>query len=135
MGAILDKQPLQQLSRRERQIVDSLYQMKEGSVESVRTAIPSPPSYSAVRSTMNILVRKGFIAYRRHGRKYVYFPVVSSGKARLSAVKHLLETYFDGSIQQTVSGLLTAERKRLTEIEYRELIELIEDARRRETGK
>jgi predicted transcriptional regulator len=109
--------------------------MKEASVESVRRAISSPPSYSAVRSTINILVRKGFIAYRKQGRKYIYFPLLSSGTARLSAVRHLLKTYFDGSIQQTVSGLLQAERKRITESEYEDLIALIENARRRERGK
>jgi predicted transcriptional regulator len=124
-----------QLSKRERQIVEALYLLREGSVEQILRAIPQPPSYSAVRTTMNILVRKGILAYRKQGRKYVYFPVVSPEKARQSAVRHLLRTYFDGSIQQAVSGLLAADRRQLTDSDYNELVELIRKAREREGRK
>ena len=126
-------QPLaEHLSKRERQIVEALYLLHEGAVGDVRHALAEPPSYSAVRTTMNILVRKGFLSYRAEGRKYLYSPIVPHGKARQTAVKHLLKTYFDGSISAAVNGLISADRKGLDEADYRELLELIQKARRKE---
>jgi predicted transcriptional regulator len=112
--------------------VEALYVLREGGVGEVRGALSEPPSYSAVRTTMNILVRKGFLSYREEGRKYLYSPIIPHDKARQTAVRHLLKTYFDGSIRAAVTGLITADRNGLGEADYRELMELIRKARRKE---
>jgi len=123
------------LSKRERQIIEAIYGMNAASVAEVRAAIPNAPSYSAVRALMNILVRKEILSYRKEGRKYLYFPLVRRQKARQFALKRLLEVYFDNSVPQAVSGLIQADRRKLTEEDYAELIEMIEEARRGESGK
>ena len=123
------------LSKRERQIIEAIYGMNAASVTEVRAAIPHPPSYSAVRAMMNILVRKEVLSYRKEGRKYLYFPLVRRQKARQFALKRLLEVYFDNSVPQAVSGLIQADRRKLTDEDYAELIQMIEEARRRESGK
>ncbi len=117
------------LSKRERQILEALYVLRRGTVTDVRAAIANPPSYSAVRTTMNILVAKGFLSFTPVGRSYTYFPVVSHEKARQSAVRHLLQTYFDGSVREAVVGLISADGSGLSEADYRELISLIRKAR------
>ena len=123
------------LSKRERQIIEAIYGMNAASVAEVRATIPDPPSYSAVRAMMNILVRKGVLSYRKEGRKYLYFPLVRRQKARQFALKRLLEVYFDNSVSQAVSGLIQADRRKLTDKDYAELIKLIEEARRKESPK
>lgn len=123
------------LSKRERQILEALYGMSTASVAEVRAAIPDPPGYSAVRTMMNILVRKGILSYRKVGRKYLYFPLVRRQKARQFAMKRLLEVYFDNSVHEAVSGLIQEDRRNLTDKDYAELIELIKEARKRESEK
>jgi len=120
------------LSKRERQIMEALVLLREGAVSDVRTALADAPSYSAVRTTMNILVRKGFLSFRTEGRRYLYRLVVTHEKARRTAVRHLLKTYFDGSVREAVMGLIDADAAGLAEADYRELISLIQRARRKE---
>lgn len=120
------------LSKRERQIVEAPYLLRAGGVSDVRTSLADPPSYSAVRTTMNILVRKGFLNVRAEGRRYVYTPVVPHDKARQTAVRHLLKTYFDGSLREAVIGLIDAHDTRLSQKDYGELIAMIQRSRRRE---
>jgi len=71
---------------------------------------------------------KGLLTHRKEGRKYLYLPTVSHGRARQSALRHLLETYFDGSVEAAVAALIKSDRKRLSETEYRRLLELIQGA-------
>ena len=123
------------LGKRERQIMELLYILREGAVSEVRRSLASPPSYSAVRTTMNILVRKGFLSFRTEGRKYLYRPVVPHERARQTAVRHLLKTYFDGSVREAVVGLIDADAAGLNEADYRELTALIHKARRKKAGK
>jgi BlaI family transcriptional regulator, penicillinase repressor len=123
------------LSKRERQIIEAIYSMTKASVAEVRSAIPDPPSYSAVRAMMNILVRKGILSFSKEGRKYLYFPLVRRGKARQFAMKRVLEIYFDNSVHEAVSGIIQADRGKLTDQDYAELIELIKRERKRETEK
>jgi predicted transcriptional regulator len=118
------------LSKRQRQIMETIYRLKEASVEDVRRAMPDPPSYSAVRTTMNILVQRGLLSASRTGRKYLYTPTISHGRARQSAMKHLLQTYFNNSVEQAVAALISADRKGLTDQEYKGLLALIEKARK-----
>lgn len=120
------------VSKRERQIMEALYLLREGAVSDVRRSLADPPSYSAVRTTMNILVRKGFLSFRTEGRKYLYRPVVPHERARRTALRHLLKTYFDGSVREAVVGLIDADAARLEESDYRELIDVIQKARRKE---
>jgi BlaI family penicillinase repressor len=119
------------LSKRERQIIEAIYAMGSASVAEVRSAIPAPPGYSAVRAMLNVLVRKGVLSHRNEGRRYVYFPLVRRHKARQFAVKRLLEIYFDNSVPEAVSGLIRADHKNLTAEDYEDLIELINEARKR----
>jgi len=114
------------LSKRERQIMEAIYRLKTASAAEVQAGMPSPPGYSAVRATMQILVNKGLLTHRRDGRRYVYAPTIPHRQARQSAVQHLVSTYFDGSVTAAVAALLNTDRKRLSEAEYRQLIALIE---------
>jgi len=116
------------LSKRERQIMEAIYSRKSATAAEVRRAIPDPPSYSAVRATLQILVGKGLLTHRREGRRYVYTPTISHQRARRSAIRQLLATYFDDSVEAAVAALLKMDRKRLSEDDYKKLIELIQEA-------
>src|SRR5437868_9742152 len=94
------------LSRRERQIMDILYQRGKSSASEVREAMPNAPSYSAVRAMLRVLEEKGHIKHQAEGLKYVYLPIVTHDKAKRSAVKHLLDTFFNNSPEQIVAALL-----------------------------
>jgi len=113
------------MSKRERQIVEAIYARKSATAAEVRASIPDPPGYSAVRATLSVLVRKGLLSHRREGRRYVYTPTISHGKARHSALRHLLETYFDGSVNAAMAALIRVDRKQLPDDDYRSLLEMI----------
>lgn len=104
------------LTRRERQIMDVLYEQGEASVGEVRRALPNAPSYSAVRALMRKLLDKGHASYREDGTRYVYRPVLARNRARRSALQRVVNTFFDGSAADAVVGLLGNERN-LTEEE------------------
>ena len=118
------------LSRRERQIMEILYQRGKGSAAEVRGAMEDAPSYSAVRAMLRVLEEKGHVRHQEEGLKYVYAPVVAREKAKRSAVKHLLETFFGGSPEQAVAALLDVSATRLTEDELNRMAEMIERAKR-----
>ena len=94
------------LSKRERQIMDALYVLQEGSAAEVREALESPPSYSAVRAKLRILEEKGYVSHTHDGPRYLYRPLVSRETARDSALRHLIRTFFGGSVESAVSALL-----------------------------
>ncbi len=98
------------LTRRERQIMDILYEQGEASVGEVRRALPNAPSYSAVRALMRKLLDKGHASYREEGTRYVYRPVLARNRARRSALQRVVTTFFDGSAADAVVGLLGSER-------------------------
>ncbi|MCY3841348.1 MAG: BlaI/MecI/CopY family transcriptional regulator [Gammaproteobacteria bacterium] len=98
------------LTRRERQIMDVLYEQGEASVGEVRRALPNAPSYSAVRALMRKLLDKGHASYREEGTRYVYRPVLARNRARRSALQRVVNTFFDGSAADAVVGLLGNER-------------------------
>ena len=120
----------QELGRRERQIMDAVYQLGEGSVAEVLARLPDPPSYSAVRTMIRHLESKGYLRHRRSGTKYVYRPTQSHESASRSAIGHLLETFFGGSASDAVAALLDISSDRLNDADYRRMRELIEQARR-----
>ena len=98
------------LTRRERQIMDVLYERGEASVGEVRRALPNAPSYSAVRALMRKLLDKGHASYREEGARYVYRPVLARNRARRSALQRVVNTFFNGSAADAVVGLLGNER-------------------------
>ena len=118
------------LSRRERQIMDILYQGGKLSAAAVREAMPDAPSYSAVRAMLRVLEEKGHVKHQEEGLKYIYAPVVARDKAKRSAVKHVMETFFNGSAEQIVAALLDVSSTSLTRDELDRMSELIEKAKK-----
>jgi predicted transcriptional regulator len=100
------REELAKLSRRERECLDALFQHGEATVAEVMRALPDPPSYSAVRATLNVLVEKGQATYRQDGPRYVYLPTVPAEKARSAAMRHLVKTFFNGNTEQAMAALL-----------------------------
>jgi BlaI family penicillinase repressor len=116
-----------ELGKRERQVYEAVYRLKEASVTQVLEAIPGAPGYSSVRATMNNLVRKGLLVNRLEGRKLVYRPAAAPEKARATAVQRLLHTYFENSAAAAVSALLSMRNSRISDEEYESLARLIEE--------
>jgi BlaI family penicillinase repressor len=100
----------QNLSRRERQIMDVIHARSEATAADVQAALPNPPSYSAVRALLRILEEKGFLKHREDGPRYVFAPVESPERARGSALKRVVETFFDGSLANAVAALVETEK-------------------------
>ena len=121
--------PHPQLSRRERQIMDAAYRLGRASAAEILREIPEPPSYSAVRALLRILVDKGHLRFDQDGPRYVYSPTVSRRKARSGALEQLVRTFFDGSPAQAVTALLDSSRDKLSRAELDELAALIDAAR------
>ena len=118
------------LSRRERQILDILYQRSQATAAEVQAALPEPPSYSAVRALLRILEDKGHVRHEQDGPRYVYRPTVARDNAKRSALRHMLQTFFDGSTEQAISALLDETSTRLSPTELDRLARLIESARK-----
>jgi len=110
--------------------MDILYQRGKSSVSEVKEALPNAPSYSAVRAMLRILEEKGHIRHQEEGLKYVYLPKVARDKAKRSAVKHLLDTFFSDSPDQIVAALLDVSSTRLTRAELDRMTEMIEQAKK-----
>jgi predicted transcriptional regulator len=122
--------PHLELSRRERQIIDILYAQGRATAAEVQTALPDPPSYSAVRAMLRILEEKGHVRHEQDGPRYVYVPTVARENAKRSAMRHMVRTFFDGSAEQAISALLDDSSARLSEAELDRLARLIDQARR-----
>jgi predicted transcriptional regulator len=99
-------QRLAKLSRRERQCLDILFQRGQATVAEVQESLADPPSYSAVRATLNVLVDKGHAQYKQDGPRYLYLPAIPAGSARTAAVHHLVDTFFGGSVEEAAVALL-----------------------------
>jgi BlaI family penicillinase repressor len=118
------------LSRRERQILEILIERGKASASEVRASMADAPSYSSVRTLLRVLEDKGHVKHREEGLRYVYLPTVGRERAKRSAVKHLLKTYFNGSAEQIVAALLDVSSTQLTREELDRMAQMIEDARR-----
>src|SRR6188768_779308 len=114
------------LSRRERQIMDVLYQKGKATALEVQESLPDPPSYSAVRALLRVLEDKGHVRHEADGPRYVFLPVVAREKARRSALRRVLETFFDGSTEQAVAALLDLQSSQLDPQELDRLARLID---------
>ena len=118
------------LSRRERQIMDILYQSGRATVAEIHQALPSPPSYSATRAMLRIMEEKGHVRHEEDGPRYVFTPRVSRDSARKSALRHLMQTFFEGSAAKLVSTLVGEDAGRMSAEELSLLANLIEKARK-----
>ena len=118
------------LSRRERQIMDVLYQRHRASAADIRESLPNAPSYSTVRALLRILEEKGHIRHEEKDLRYVYFPRAPRERVRRRALRHLVETFFDGSAAQAVATLLDPSMARVSEDDLDQLAGLIAKVRK-----
>ena len=118
------------LSRRERQIIDILYRRGRATAADVMADLPGDPSYSTVRTQLRVLEEKGHVRHEDDGQRYVYSPALARGTVRRSALKHLVETFFDGSAEQAVAALLGRDGARLSDEELERIERLIRKARK-----
>ena len=126
----MTKNPHAHLSRRERQIMDVIYQQGRATAAEVMENMPNPPSYSAVRAMLRLLEEKGYVHHEQDGPRYVYLPTLSRDKARQSAMKQMLQTFFDNSTEEAVAALIDMTRSKMTQDELDRLSLLIENARK-----
>jgi predicted transcriptional regulator len=109
--------------------MDVIFARGQATAAEIRRALPDPPSYSTVRTQLRVLEEKGFVVHREQGPRYLYAPTISPEKAKTSALKHLLQTFFDNSAEGIVSALLDLPDSDLTEEDLDRLSDLIEKAR------
>jgi predicted transcriptional regulator len=124
------KKSQRDLGRRERQIMDVIFQLGEASVGDVLERLPDPPSYSAVRTMIRLLESKGFLRHRREGTKYVYRPTQSKDRASRSAMRHLIKTFFGDSAPDAVAAILDVSSEKLSEDDLHRIERLIDEARK-----
>ena len=118
------------LTRRERQIMDILYRLGRATAGEVMRELPGDPSYSTVRTQLRVLEEKGHVHHEEQGLRYIYAPAVARHAARKSALRHLVETFFDGSAEKTVAALLGGDASKLSEDELRRIAEIVTKARK-----
>ena len=121
------------LSRRERQIMDILYQLGRATAGDLMKALPGEPSDSTVRTQLRVLEGKGHVRHEEEGQRYVYIPVVPRRIVRKSALKHVMNTFFDGSAEKVVAALLGSDGGSLSDEELDRIAELVEKARAEES--
>jgi BlaI family transcriptional regulator, penicillinase repressor len=124
------RRALNNLSRRERQIMDVVYRGGKATATEVLAGIPDPPSYSAVRAMLRVLENKGHLRHVLDGTHYVYTPTVPRDRAGKPALENVIETFFDGSAEKAVAALLDLSRSELSRSDLDRLSELIDQARR-----
>src|SRR5678809_1187842 len=118
------------LTRRERQIMDILFRRGRATAAEVMEDLPGRPSYSTVRTQLRVLEEKGHVRHEDDGQRYVYSPAAPRGTVRRSALKHLVETFYEGSVEQAVAALLGGEGARLTDDQLDHIEDLIRKARK-----
>lgn len=119
-----------QLSRRESQIMDAVYQLGEASVADVVGRMPDDPSYNTVRVTLGILEKKGYVTHHKEGRRYIYSPALPAQKAKRSAMQHMLKTFFSGSSSKAILALLDMSSSELSEEELQEISNWVDEKKR-----
>jgi predicted transcriptional regulator len=118
------------LTRRERQIMDVLYRRGRATAGDVLAELPGDPSCSTVRTQLRVLEEKGHVRHEEHGLRYVYEPAVPRYTARRSALRHVVETFFDGSAEKVVQALLGGEAARLSDEQLARIADLVARARK-----
>ncbi len=118
------------LSRRERQIMDILFRLGRATAADVMAELSNEPTYSTVRTQLRVLEQKGHVTHEQDGLKFVYTPVVTRHAARKSALRHVIETFFDGSPEKAVAALLGGEATKLSDEQLDRIADLITKARK-----
>jgi BlaI family penicillinase repressor len=118
------------LSRRERQIMDTLYRLSKASAADIRGALPNPPSYTAVRTHLTILQEKGHVRHRSDGPRYIYEPVVPREEMAKSAIEGVLLTFFDNSVERVVATLVDRKESKISREQLDRLTQIIEQAKK-----
>jgi BlaI family penicillinase repressor len=126
----MKKPPPNALSRRERQIMDVLYKSERATVADVLSKLTGKPSYSTVRAQLRVLEEKGHVQHEEHGLRYVYVPTVPRDIARRSALRHLVEIFFDGSAENVVASLLGGEVSRISREELDRIARIVAQGRK-----
>jgi len=117
-------------SRRERQIMDILYRRVRATANEVMADLPGDPSYSTVRTQLRVLESKGHVRHEEEGLSYVYLPAVARHTARRSALRHLVDTFFEGSTEKVVAALLGGDASRLSDAELDRIATIVAKARK-----
>lgn len=125
------RSPYLDVSRRERQIMDAVYRLGRASVGEVRSEMPDPPSYSAVRAMLGKLEAKGLLTHEQEGPRYVYLATLPASEARETALLRMVRTFFEGSAARAAAAMLELEEDELTDAELDELVARIDEARKR----
>jgi predicted transcriptional regulator len=118
------------LSRRERQIMSIVYRLGRANASEVLAALEEPPGYSAVRAHLRILEEKGHLRHEQDGPRYVYLPTLPRDRARIGALRQVLQTFFDGSASQAVAALLDSADRPVTPQELDQLARVVAQARK-----
>ena len=127
--------PHSALTRRERQIMDILYRRGRATAGEVMEEVPGDPNYSTVRTQLRVLEEKGHVTHEEHGLRYVYSPAVPRSSARKSALRHLVETFFDGSAENAVAALLGGEGSKLSEEQLDRIASLVKQSKAGKAGR
>ena len=117
------------LTKRERQIMDVLYRLGRATAAEIMDGVPGAPGYSTVRTQLRVLEAKGHVKHEELGLRYIYMPTVPRHSARKSALKHLVETFFDGSSAKAVAALLGGEAARVSDADLERIAQLVKSAR------
>jgi len=118
------------LTRRERQIIDILYRRGRATANDVMADLPGEPSDSTVRTQLRVLESKGHVRHEEEGLRYVYIPAVARHAARRSALRHVVETFFEGSTEKVVAALLGGDASRLSDDELDRIARIVARARK-----
>lgn len=129
----MSKQLVDGLSRRERQIMDIIYQRGEATAADIQSALPEAPGNSAVRALLSLLKQKGLVRHRKNGRTYVYTPVVSRERAQRTILGRVVQTFFENSVENVIAALINMPSQKMSEEELTRLEKLIQQ--RRQEGK
>jgi predicted transcriptional regulator len=125
----MKKQP-DPLTRREREIMDILHRRGRGTAHEVMADLADPPSYSAVRTFLRLLEERGHVRHEQDGPRYIYMPTVARRDAQRSALSHLVDTFFDGSVEDAVATLVESTKPKLSASELDRIASLIAKAKK-----
>jgi BlaI family transcriptional regulator, penicillinase repressor len=125
----MSKSPHHALTRRERQIMDILYRRGRATAGEVMEDVPGNPNYSTVRTQLRVLEEKGHVTHEEEGLRYVYTPAVPRTSARKSALRHLVDTFFDGAPENAVAAILGGEGSKLSEEQLDRIADLVKKSR------
>jgi BlaI family transcriptional regulator, penicillinase repressor len=133
-GVLMTQSSLSAMSRRERQIMEIVYCHGRATASEIHRELPDRPSYSTVRTLLKVLEQKEYLTHENDGPRYVYLPCISTEKAKLSAMKQLLRTFFNNSVASAMSALLDMSASKLSKTELKRLAQLIQQAKNKEEG-